>query len=553
VKRKNVLKWLVAGGLWAASAACLSPPVESPQTTVIQQTPIRVPQNEKNTVDILFLVDNSPSMDAMQTGLKSKFNEFFKVFEALAAGGTYADLHIGVVTSDYGAGSTPNLSGGCDKSPGGQKGILQASAAPGTPEAMASCKGPMGAKYIEYSFNPGGGATSNLPGGATDEATLVSTFTCMAAVGSGGCGFEHQLESVYAALKNNTDNAGFLRSDALLAVVFVTNEDDGSAPPTTDVFTPDQSKIAPPPAGYGALDTYRQTDFGVACTDPTSMMLALAPYAASAPLAGCQAAPNTNSMQLGQEYDVSRYVNLFTLSTGQGGVKDDPLNNNILVAIDGPDMPDTTKGEKPFQIRQVAMGTGNGKGAFPNPAAYQDCPAPNMVDGKTCLVRLEHSCQNTADPAFFGDPGVRLNTVIRKAQFNNITSICGDDLTKEPDYTQALQEVANLISSAIKPGCIPAKLTSVTTPDCVVEDVTSNPDGTQTEHQLPECQLTAAPPNGTPTSSSTFPCWYVQTKMQCQGTGPGSSPDGVGVTIDRNGQMPPANTSARVECSTTAQ
>jgi hypothetical protein len=40
--------------------------------------------------------------------------------------------------------------------------------------------------------------------------------------------------------------------------------------------------------------------------------------------------------------------------------------------------------------------------------------------------------------------------------------------------------------------CIPATLTDPNNPNCVVEDVTSNPDGTKTAHQLPECQLDMA-------------------------------------------------------------
>src|SRR5262249_2782918 len=158
--------------------------------------------------------------------------------------------------------------------------------------------------------------------------------------------------------------------------------------------------------------------------------------------------------------DISRYVNLFTRPTGQGGVKDDPLNNVILVGIDAP--------ESPVSIVEIMANTGAGKGTYPNPAAYQPCPMGMMVDGKNCFVRLDHSCQNTVQPGFFGDPAVRLNSVINSVQFKNITSICGSDLTQTPDYTQALQAVAMLISSAIKPGCIVAKLTNP--PDCVVED-----------------------------------------------------------------------------------
>src|SRR5271154_7085378 len=115
------------------ATACLNPPVETPVTTVVQDTPVRVPQNEQNQIDVLFMVDNSPSMDAMQTELKARFSDFFQVFQDLATAGTYADLHIGVVTSDYGAGDTAG--GGCQASPGGQNGILQAKGA----AADASC------------------------------------------------------------------------------------------------------------------------------------------------------------------------------------------------------------------------------------------------------------------------------------------------------------------------------------------------------------------------------------------------------------------------------
>src|SRR5206468_5214964 len=84
---------------------------------------LRVEQNVKNKVDILFMVDNSNSMDAMQAELRKKFPQFFQVFSKLAQEGTLADLQIGVVTSDFGAGATG--APGCMPSPGGQQGKLQ--------------------------------------------------------------------------------------------------------------------------------------------------------------------------------------------------------------------------------------------------------------------------------------------------------------------------------------------------------------------------------------------------------------------------------------------
>src|SRR5438874_1411753 len=74
-----------------ALGSCNSPPLETPNTQVKQQTPIRVAQNLKNKVDVLFLIDNSNSMDAMQAELRMKFFQFFKVFSDLASQGTLAD------------------------------------------------------------------------------------------------------------------------------------------------------------------------------------------------------------------------------------------------------------------------------------------------------------------------------------------------------------------------------------------------------------------------------------------------------------------------------
>ena len=216
--------------------ACISPPLESPLPVSGRVHPIFIPQNLKNKVDLLFMIDNSNSMDAMQNELKAKFSQFFKPFMDLADKGTFADLHIGVVTSDYGAGATG--APGCTPSGlqgGGDQGKLQGIGR----KAAGTCVKPKGTNFIHYAFGPSGPSKSNLPG----MQGLVETFTCMASVGSSGCGFEHQLESVYAALHNNIpdnqgsqNDPGFVRDDALLVVVFLTNEDDASAPPDSDVF-----------------------------------------------------------------------------------------------------------------------------------------------------------------------------------------------------------------------------------------------------------------------------------------------------------------------------
>lgn len=483
------------------TTACYGPPVNSPPTRVTQESPIFVPP-ASNKVDILFMVDNSLSMDAMQAELRQRFGSFLSVFDDLATRGIYADMHIGVVTSDYGAGDKAQA-GGCDASPGGQRGLLQS-----VGKAATGCTGPTGMPFIQYAYSATG-PTHNLPAGQS----LAQTFTCMASVGSSGCGFEHQLESVYAALTNTVENAGFLRDDAILAVVFVTNEDDGSAPPTAKIYENDGGL-------HGAYDTYRQTRYGIACGDP----LAQPPYAASGgPLPGCEPAPDLAGEMIGEEYDVSRYITLFTKPKKLGGIKRDPTNQVILVGLDGP--------AAPVEIVTVRASSGAG---VPPDVAYVPC---SPVDNQTCLVRVQHSCQNVVQPAFFADPAVRLHGVFAAAPNAFEASICGDDLTRAPDFSQALVEVANRIHESFS-ACIPAELTNSAEPDCIVENVTVDDAGIEQITEIPRCDLVMG----------VFPCWRIEDKAACKDL----SPQSLGITIDRNGVQPPADAALRVFCSTLA-
>src|SRR5439155_6267293 len=156
--------------------------------------------------------------------------ELLRVLDDLAMGGHPASYHFGVVTSDLGAGMAVN--GGCMV--GGLGGRLQAlGRAHG-----ANCEAPTGGlNFLVYDQIT---QTDNLPVGVP----MADELSCMGEVGSAGCGYEHVLESVYRALHDcETDatctipeNLGFLRRDALLVVIFVTDEDDCSAPPDTDLF-----------------------------------------------------------------------------------------------------------------------------------------------------------------------------------------------------------------------------------------------------------------------------------------------------------------------------
>ena len=113
---------------------------------------------------------------------------------------------------------------------------------------------------------------SNSGGLANYTGQLSDVLTCIAALGSNGCGFEHQLASVARALGADglpppATNAGFLRDDAELAIILLSNEDDCSAPDGTTLYSLNgfqQSQENP----LGPIANYRCNQFGHLCKDP---------------------------------------------------------------------------------------------------------------------------------------------------------------------------------------------------------------------------------------------------------------------------------------------
>jgi hypothetical protein len=496
MKRLKVwLSPLALLGVWA----CYNAPVETPAPRVIQETDVRVEQNVKNKVDIVFLIDNSPSMSPKQAELKARFPELIKILDNFGKMNP-AWYHIGVITSDLGAGQFTLGGGQCH--PGGDGGKLQLLGA----AADTTCK-PVtgGVNFIDYNQLNG---TNNLPAGQD----LPTTFGCMSSVGDKGCGFEHQLEATYRALKNPpAENHDFLRPDALLVVVFVTDEDDCSADPNTDLFDPSKT------TQYGALLSYRCTNYSIACNGM------LMPYgdsggnlAASMPCT--DADPTVNKL-----VPVSKYINFFSKPAAGGGVKVDP-HDVIMVDITAP-------------TNDVESILANPSPMPPGP--YVTCPGP--VDGMKCAVVLQHSCIAPTNTQFFGDPAVRIRQVVNTALNKQETSIC------DTSYQAALQSLGNLIVSQIGAGCITSPFSDPNNPDCIVEDVTSNNDGSTSISELPRCDQ----------DGGKTPCWRLESKdvtkcaVVCANNGdPGQH---FGVTIDRGpGGTPPPNTTARVACSTIA-
>jgi len=249
---------------------------------------ISTEQKQIKDVDVLFVVDNSNSMAEEQQNLAQNFPKFIQKLEQ--AGLSY---HVGVVSSDVGAGNYGLPS--CELA-GGDGGKLWNN------PMVAGCYPPKDPWISKVN------GVTNLTGG-----DVTSAFSCIAQIGTGGCGFENTLESARRALDPALNvNPGFVRKDAALAVVFLTDEDDCSAQ-KPQLYDSNQSSLTDP---LGPLTSFRCFEFGVKC-DINDRTVA-------GPRKSCQ--PDYDWL-----YKVADYGTFFK------GLK--PPGRMMLAAIAGPEQP----------------------------------------------------------------------------------------------------------------------------------------------------------------------------------------------------------------------
>ncbi len=205
-----------------------------------------VPAIPRRDLDILFMIDDSPSMKDEQESLRANFSRLIGVLETIDGG--LPDVQIGVITPNLGTSATDNTTASAvDRCVGqGEGGTLRAQFAGGP-------------RFLRDVDDHAGGRSRNYTG------TLAEAFTSLATVGVTGCGIEQHLEAVKRAVDpGNTANAGFLRRDAYLAVILIADEDDCSLAKST-LFAGNTGE-----ANYGDRVNFRCTAQGVACDSPAT-------------------------------------------------------------------------------------------------------------------------------------------------------------------------------------------------------------------------------------------------------------------------------------------
>lgn len=191
------------------------------------------PEGEVEGIDVLFIVDNSASMGPAQSRLQDSASAMVTALDA-----TGLDYRIGVTTTDNG-------NYWCNGSGIGE-------AAEGHLIAPSSCRTrpddfsfsgtetdvfdeacAQRCALEELSLQPG--ASPWLASDTLAETSMADAIACSLPMGISGCGFEQPLEAMHLATKwsESPDSAesGFMRPNAHLVVIFVTDEVDCSLNP----------------------------------------------------------------------------------------------------------------------------------------------------------------------------------------------------------------------------------------------------------------------------------------------------------------------------------
>jgi hypothetical protein len=252
-----------------------------------------------NKVDVLFVMDNSQTMAKHQSAIGSQFSNFIDVLNQKGI-----DYHIGVTTMDVSAS--------------GARGAL------------------LGTVKVIDSRTP----------------NLKNQFLANVNMGETGSDLERGIDGLRRALTApliDGANTGFLRTDAVLAIVFVTNEDDKSSGSIAEVIAALDAIKPPFPYGargwianlIGVLDVGTDCSTSASYTEPGDRYLALVDRSGGTGASICsnnmsQALANVRQRiaEMMSEYRLGREPIVSTLQVAVNGqlLPNDPVNGWTYVA-----------------------------------------------------------------------------------------------------------------------------------------------------------------------------------------------------------------------------
>ncbi len=416
---------LLMVGVVATATGCSNRPLNALNPCTINGVVQNVPVNPQRALDVLFIIDDSPSMLEEQAKLAEQVP---RLVNLLLTGGIDFDdsspvgefpavesLHVGIVTPDLGYSTDPpqtQYQAGvdfdptpvCERNNGNGKagfmqisGLIDADNNPSTPRVACEAQTPpTGTTYLNYS-----------PDVSFTAAEFVEDVECVTGQ-TDGCGFEQQLEAILAQDRNGA-NGGFNREDALLAVILITDEDDCS---TTDPRIFDTVPRESNPY-QGPFTTEGELQFNLRCW------------------------AHSEALQ-----SVQRYVEGIT------ALKADP-SQVVFAAITG--IP-----EKSSLDRENFDSDEERYDAILADSDMTAEPDPDFADEQT--QELRPACTAT-DGSGAAVPGRRIVDVAKGLAGDNtgvgtvVESICA------ADYSPALNAIVDRIAAALRQLCLPRALT----------------------------------------------------------------------------------------------
>jgi hypothetical protein len=468
--------------------ACLNHPLKDVkyEQTSEKQNAIQLTVNKD--VDILFVIDNSGSMGEEQGLLAQNFPAFIGVLEDPEVKANY---RIGVTTTDNGnpwCGSTSPEAGKLQLSScRGRTGQFVFNGNPPADATAVACTDVCSTDNIEIlptttEFDPEPAPRpwlENIEGktNLAGELTTTEAFQCFGPQGIAGCGFESHLESMYKAfLRANDDKEdqfGFLRSNAILSIVHVTDEVDCS------YNNAHQSIFLP--ADEGGAQTF--------WSDPT----ASAPTSAVCWNAGvvCEGS--------GTPYDSCRSVNKGedgSLDVSDGDAVLHPLSRytSYVQELEAAKQEITPSQEVLVAVIGGVPPEYDGELTYSN--SLNDTEQNDFGIGAGC----EYDDGDPTTPLATARPPVRLREFAEEFQVGsavNLYSIC------QESYTDALEAIAETIRDQIKPACMTAcvadtdQVTAGVQPQCtLIQEAPDVESGSVVETDIKRCNAGGELPEG---------------------------------------------------------
>jgi hypothetical protein len=448
---------------------------------------VRFPIRPVRKLDLVFVLDTSPSMAAKQQKLAAAFPKFI---DALTDPSTEAlpDLRVAIITSDMGTGGVSSV-GSCGPRPDGSlwgdQGkfrFINATACGVTDSSQPWLFENRNADPVQRNY----------------AGDFASVFACLAsAVGSGGCVFSQPLRALESAFYDPSNVAlqrdGFIRHDAYMGIVIISDQDDCSSGSSAGVFADAAADESP---------RLRCTTRSSVCNGQNLTMSppgypTTAAFAAN--LASCATrtdfcGPGIDSTQ---PTDCNPLADYRSIADNLKQLKSDPDNQIAVAGIFGwPLNGDTTSAQL---IVDEAPNT--------DPT---DTPQTQIFDTWPICYDPNHS--PTAPPGGFdpaaaawgGTAGVRLSAFIDEFGRNGLKfSVC------ESDYSAAMETSGGFDDLVLHSLCIDSKLLDT---DLVQPGVQAScrvwlsippvgsPGGPYTE---------TAPYAECDPARSVVPCWYV--------------------------------------------